>query len=410
ADLRSTIGRLSALYVDRRSAAMTGLDALLAGSRSIFEGLGWNLALWELHDDGPAVEVSLRYSVFTAADATQLAEHQKLLAPISERRIPLEAMERVSSVVSGREGLFIENMPRVGSKLLRELAADVDAEGLMSELGLTRGAVAPVFVDERVAYVLLVTGRHIAERDFAAVQLFAAMVSAAEQVSALGQEMARQERHAALGQMAAQLAHEVRNPLAVLYQATSQMRRRLKRGEGVDDLMGMVEEESRRLDRLVNDLVHFAAPLEPRLRDHLLDPLVRHTLEGLQAEAPELCARVRFDVDVGEARVRADALLLRQALAHLLHNAMGHAGEGGTVRVAAVRQGDEVGLSVANDGPPLEPDVAARVFEPFFTTKPSGTGLGLAVVRRLVSDQGGRAVLDEATEGVAFSLWLPAAE
>ncbi|MCB9630977.1 MAG: hypothetical protein H6721_02340 [Sandaracinus sp.] len=267
--------------------------------------------------------------------------------------------------------------------------------------------MAPVFVDDRVAFVLMFTGAAITERDYAAIQLFAAMISAAEQLGAVSDEMARQERHAALGQMAAQLAHEVRNPLAVLYQATSQIRHRQRDGRDIGDLLSMIDEESRRLDRLVNDLVHFAAPLAPRIRETSLEPIVRYALDGVRAELGDASfAALAMHVDIDELSILADAVLLRQALAHLFHNAIGHAEKGGAVEVRAEREGDWVRLRVRNDGAPLAPDVARRVFEPFFSTKARGSGLGLAVVRRLVEDQGGRVLLESHDAGVSFAVML----
>ncbi|MBX3247600.1 MAG: PAS domain-containing protein [Myxococcales bacterium] len=421
ADLHATIGRLSRLYVTRRSAAMVDLDLLLAESRPIFEGLGWNFGLWAiepLDEETPAAErpaaagrlgARLRYAFVTSADEAAVATASEMAAMLQGRLFAFDDVPHVAKVVADGRGLFLDNLPPIGAALLRSLGAPGDAEEAMRVAGFVRCALAPVFVDERVAFVLMFSGPRVTERDFAAIQLFGAMVSAAEQLSTFSEEMARQERHAALGQMAAQLAHEVRNPLAVLYQATAQVRRRARDGRDIEELLTMIDEESRRLDRLVNDLVHYAAPLTPRLRETELASIVRYALDGVRAEVPEeRFAELQLELDVPELRVRADPVLLRQALAHLFHNAIGHVGQGGSVTISARAEQSWVRLRVTNEGPPLEPSVASRVFEPFFSTKATGLGLGLAVVRRLVEDQGGRVRLEDGQGGVTFAVLLPA--
>ncbi len=407
-DLHETIGLLSRLYVTRKSAAMVDVDLLLAESRPIFEGLGWNLGLWAIVPDGERVGARLVYSFVAGSSEAAVSLTSEVIGALEGRTMPLEHLPNLKRVVEDGHGVFVDDLAPVGAALLGRSGLLVpEIEERLRAAGLVRAAMAPVFVDERVAFVLMFTGLRITERDFAAIQLFAAMISAAEQLGAVSEEMARQERHAALGQMAAQLAHEVRNPLAVLYQCTAQIRHRQRDGRDIGELVAMIEDESRRLDRLVNDLVHFAAPLAPRIRETSLEPIVRYALDGVRAElgdGPFAALVVKLDLE--DHVVLADAVLLRQALAHLFHNAIGHAEKGGVVEVTARRDGSFVRLRVRNDGAPLAPDVASRVFEPFFSTKARGSGLGLAVVRRLVEDQGGRVQLEPLEAAVSFAVLL----
>lgn len=408
ADLRETIGLLSRLYVMRKSAAMVDVDLLLAESRPIFEGLGWNLGLWAIETSGDRAGARMEYSFVAGSSASEVELASNIANVLQGVVVPLEHLPNVRRVVEDGHGVFVDDMASIAAALMKHLGhPEAGVAESLRAAGIVRAALAPVFVDDRVAFVLMFTGAGITERDYAAIQLFAAMISAAEQLGAVSDEMARQERHAALGQMAAQLAHEVRNPLAVLYQATSQIRHRQRDGRDIGDLLSMIDEESRRLDRLVNDLVHFAAPLAPRIRETSLEPIVRYALDGVRAELGDASfAALAMHVDIDELSVLADAVLLRQALAHLFHNAIGHAEKGGAVEVHAEREGDWVRLRVRNDGAPLAPDVARRVFEPFFSTKARGSGLGLAVVRRLVEDQGGRVLLESHDAGVSFAVML----
>jgi signal transduction histidine kinase len=222
--------------------------------------------------------------------------------------------------------------------------------------------------------------------------------------------MGQQHKLAALGQMSALLAHEVRNPLAVMFQAYRQIRRRVGDKAEIGDLMDIVEEEAKRLNNLVDDLVHFAGPIKPRVQEVSLSQVVNWAMEGLTADADFPVDRIDLHVDMPSdlPPVLADPVLLRQAISHLVANACAHVRRGGNVWITGAEDApDRVHLKVVNDGEPLPPDVAFRVFEPFFTTKAKGTGLGLAVVRRLIEDQKGKVSLDQTDEGVSFSVWLP---
>jgi signal transduction histidine kinase len=141
-----------------------------------------------------------------------------------------------------------------------------------------------------------------------------------------------------------------------------------------------------------------------------LPQVVNWAIEGLKADADFAGDRIEIHVDMPTTLppVLADPVLLRQAVSHLVANACAHVRRGGNVWITGAEDPhDRVHLNVVNDGDPLPPDVAFRVFEPFFTTKAKGTGLGLAVVRRLIEDQKGKVSLDQTDEGVSFSVWLP---
>lgn len=217
---------------------------------------------------------------------------------------------------------------------------------------------------------------------------------------------------AALGQMSALLAHEIRNPLAVMLQAYRQLRRRVGDEAEIDDLMAMLEEEAWRLSRLVDDLLHFAGSAKPQLEDASLSELVSWSLEGLAAEADIALDdfAIHLDVPPELSTVRADPRLLRQAISHLVAAACARLEQGGDLWISAEEdaRGHRVRLVVASEGEPLPPDEAARAFEPFFTSYSRGVGLGLAAVKRLVEDQKGRVAVDPTESGVSFSIWLPA--
>ena len=392
------VGELSSLY-ERQGPPFETVAALVGQSRPVLEALGWNVGIWR-------VEASaLHWEAAWLTD--QAREHETglgafLVEKLREFTIPLDIAPLLAATVRDRKGQALEGIPEILERL--STSTPLVLPGLTREAfvgsGFVRGATAPVMVAGRVSHVVAVIGAAMEERDFAGTQLFASMLSAVLRMNELGTQMARQQRHAALGQMSRQLAHEVRNPLAVILQATRQARKDDgERGRMLD----MIDEEADRLRRLVDDLVSFADPGDARLSPTPLGPLVRWSYEAL-------CADERRPVDIAiddSVVALADPVLLRQALTHLLSNACSHARD--HVRVAASREGERVWLRVENDGEPMPAQVADRVFEPFFSTRPTGCGLGLAVVRRLIEDQGGRVSLDAGGDAITFVVELHSA-
>lgn len=230
------------------------------------------------------------------------------------------------------------------------------------------------------------------------------------------EEKARRERLAAVGTMASVLAHEVRTPISVLFNAVSTLRRLgVEQACGADaaEVVRIVEDEARRLESLVDDLLEFGRP--PSRSFIEVDPwelassaveAVRHTPAG---------RAVRIDLQPRAERLRAvwDAHGVRQALLNLVDNAAQAVAavreREGRVRVeVAPEQGGRVLMVVADDGPGIPAELRARMFEPFVSARPRGIGLGLAVVRRVVDDHQGDLHVDSALgRGATFSMVLP---
>ncbi len=405
--MRETLTNLSEIFLLHGGRAMVDLDALFEASRPVFDRLGWLVVVFEVQG-GIA---KLRCAMKPSGMESHSADHP----PPTTREIPLEQLPGVLRMIQSRTGYF-DDRPLDYEEGMRTYAVATGRDpaslgAFLVRNGLTRGAWVPAIVRDQVPFVVGAMSRDLVQSDFAAVQLFASQISATVQISALTAEIGKQHKLAALGQMSGLLAHEVRNPLAVMFQAYRQIRRRVGEKAEIGDLMDIVEEEAWRLNHLVDDLVHFAGPIKPRLQDVSLAQLVSWALEGLASDPDNPTSKIDIHVDVPAtlAPVHVDPMLLRQAISHLVANACAHVKRGGNVWISGEDDpaGRRVRLKVVNDGESLPPDVAFRVFEPFFTTKAKGTGLGLAVVRRLVEDQKGKVVLDATDQGVSFSVWLP---
>lgn len=213
--------------------------------------------------------------------------------------------------------------------------------------------------------------------------------------------LARAESLAQLGALSAAVAHELRNPLAGISGAIQVISRSLPAEDRRKPIMEKVEQQIRRLDALVTDLLSFARPAEARLADVQLADVAAQVVELVQRDHPGLDVRIS-----GHGAARADPNLVHQIVLNLLLNAVQamEAAERPAVRVLVTP-----GNVVVNDAGPGVPEaIAEQIFAPFFTTRTRGTGLGLAICRQMASAMGGRLELAEGPlPGAAFRLALP---
>lgn len=222
-------------------------------------------------------------------------------------------------------------------------------------------------------------------------------------------ELTRKEQLAAVGELAAAIAHEVRNPLAIIGNAVAGLRRPGARDDDREILLGIVTEEADRLNHLVTDLLRFARPTSlNRTRIDLLE-LIQHTQVPL-GERHHVEARA----EDAARYVEADANLLRAALDNVIQNAAQAMPNGGTIEVeiSASDGEDRDGVRVAlrDSGSGMDAPTLSRALDPFFTTRPSGTGLGLPIVQRVVQAHGGHLELESRSgQGTTVSIWLPRA-
>lgn len=209
------------------------------------------------------------------------------------------------------------------------------------------------------------------------------------------------ERMAVLGQLAAGLAHEIRNPIGSISASVQMLKTGVEREED-RQLCDIVLRESQRLDELVSDMVDLSRPRRPDMHDIDLAVVVAEVVE-LAARSGRGASDVRVTAaGAKSAPIRADAGQMRQVVWNLVRNAIQASGSGGEVRVRLETE-PRVVLSVEDDGVGIDSQAMEQLFDAFFTTRSKGTGLGLAVVKRIVDEHGfSITVRSDRGEGAAF--------
>ena len=229
-------------------------------------------------------------------------------------------------------------------------------------------------------------------------------------------EARRSERLAALGQLSAGLAHEIRNPLGVIKGSAETLNRKLKSDDPlIGELTGFISTEVSRLNALVSRFLDFARPLQLQIHPEEILPILDQALKAVHDRWPEAQIEVEREYASKLPKALVDAELCEQVFINLILNAYEAMAERGKVKVAAravnsdSHRGIEVQISDSGPGVPIE--LREQIFNPFFTTKKNGVGLGLSLVAKIVDDhKGWLRVEDQPDSGACFRIFLPADE
>lgn len=223
------------------------------------------------------------------------------------------------------------------------------------------------------------------------------------ELKALEEQSALRKRLSSLGEMAAGIAHELRNPMGVISGYTRILSKK------VDDAdTGTVEAISAEvvvMEKIISDFLTFARPRELELMEINLRGLIASCVEKVTAGRIDV-PPIPVDIDSG-ITVNADEVMLRQACTNLLQNALDATPPDGRVTFDAWLKGRNVVFRISDTGCGIDKAVADRIFNPFFTTKEKGTGLGLALVHRIVTSHSGTIKVDSGEKGTAFTITLP---
>lgn len=389
------MSRLASLA--RSGRGLQGADAVLDAAEPVFLELGWRGAFTRIVPGG---SITLRSVACPPGDP--VGEYAKTLVG---RTVPRAMTPVLDQLVREDRAIFLDNVPGF---LAGPVSSAQKLSQSLTESRVYRSAWCPVREPGgTITHLLAMAGRGMTERDFLALQLFAAQLAEANELERLRTELVQRERLAAVGEMSAVLAHEMRNPLGVVFNAANGLRR-IVSGGSAGMLLDSLMEEAERLRRLTTDLLDFARPTTPPLVPVSLGPLLAEVAAAARTETARR-AQLELRVPPVLPPVLAEEGMLRRALLNLTVNAFQHVKEGGRVTLSAEVEGDLMRLRVENEGQPISPEVGRRLFEPFFTTRAAGSGLGLAVVKKVMDELKGTIALEPRGEGACFVATIPLA-
>jgi signal transduction histidine kinase len=233
------------------------------------------------------------------------------------------------------------------------------------------------------------------------------------------EEARRSERLAALGQMSAGLAHEIRNPLGVIKGSAEMLHQKLGESNPLaSELAGYISSETNRLSALVTRFLDFARPLHAELAPQEITAVLERALNDVSLAEKNTLVRVERHYQDNLPLIPLDESLCEQAFVNLIQNAYDAMGaSGGTLRVTATKtnSGERDGVEVRIDdtGPGIPPELREQIFNPFVTTKKTGVGLGLSIVSRIIDGHHGTIRVESGKDGpsgTGFVIFFPAKE
>jgi signal transduction histidine kinase len=380
------------------------------------------------HEDEVAV---LARELVTLARA--LAEREGSLAQRSQELLRLSAFAenvirsvRVGIVVVDEQGCIRTLNPAarsvvalplqdVETRALKDVVDDalLPALPLVDEVRATGSlrALPLLVVKDKVVDVVVVPLRDRAGSSAGEVLLLGEDVTAREEARG---KLVQSERLAAIGRLAAQITHEIRNPLSSIglnieLLGDDVIHLPIDRRAEVKSILDAVLAEVRRLAEITEGYLRYARLPAPQKQEKDAGDLCADLVAFFANEASQKGVNVELHVQDALPKISVDVDRMRQALLNLLRNGVEACGRGGTVRISARGDGDDgVKIVVEDNGPGVPAELRDKLFSPFFTTKKEGTGLGLLLTREIVREQKGDVVVDDgALGGAAFVVSLP---
>ena len=232
-----------------------------------------------------------------------------------------------------------------------------------------------------------------------------------ERIIAIEEQLRRSEKLSTLGEMAAVLAHEIRNPLGSIRGTAEILRDDYRPGDPKHEFIEIQIKETERLNHVVEDFLRMARQQPMELRDCSIREELETIVTLVAKDARNRGISLRLELSDEQAIVRGDSEKLRQAFLNIIINALQATPSGGCVSITYRRNNNSYEICFADSGSGIEADALTKIFEPFYTTKPDGTGLGLAVTRKIIEGHAGTMdIASEIGRGTTVSIKLPLEE
>jgi signal transduction histidine kinase len=299
---------------------------------------------------------------------------------------------------------------------------------LAEKLGTSSFAAAPLMVEGKHLGVIAVdnrfNGRPITDEDLRLLstfagqgamaiynaQLYSRLSRADEDRKRMSGRLIRSERLAALGEMSATIAHEIRNPLVSIGGFARRMERRLEKDDPNRRYTGIILKELERLENFLDEILVFSKEMKPRLSPVEINQVISEVADFFQDELEGRKIDLEFELDRDLPVIEADGEQIYEVLMNLLTNSMEALKEGGkvTIKTGLPEGGEDILISFSDSGGGVPEEVMKNIFNPFFTTKSKGTGLGLPLIRKIVRGHGGSIeVQNEPGRSITFLIRLP---
>jgi two-component system sensor histidine kinase HydH len=229
------------------------------------------------------------------------------------------------------------------------------------------------------------------------------------EIRQLQEEIRRKEKLAALGSLAAGVAHEIRNPLSSIKGMASYFESKFIKGSDDREVAGVLIKEVERLNRVISELLNFASPSELKLRRMDINDVIEHSVRLVQSDAQNKNIKIKWTKSKNLPHLLIDEDRLSQCLLNLYINAMHAMDKGGVLTIKSLLDANKnVKVEVADTGKGIGTDDLQKIFDPYFTTKSSGTGLGLAIVHKIIEAHSGRILIRSIPgKGTVFTLIIP---
>jgi len=341
---------------------------------------------------------------------------------IRSLEVPVDAQDHI---------LIRSALDRKSFRVTAGYITGVDPTQVSEFLGTDTFVVVPLYSPRRPLGVIIadnfVTGHPISDSYLSALELFSCQASLAIEHSRLYSDMQKSiaklksanhelaknkdmlveaERYAALGHMASQLVHNIRNPITSI---SGMSRIIAKKAEGLDldSYVTVMEREAKRLEDVLRDTFDFVSHTVLHKELTPLLPLVEKSLLLFEPDISAQKITTHIENEDPELQIKADKKLIRKMLVHLLRNAVEAMPQGGDLRLEISKSNNVVRLTITNTGKSISSEQLKRAKEPFFTTKSHGTGMGLAMVDHIIKGHGGTFTLESTANGTEVIVFLP---
>ncbi len=228
---------------------------------------------------------------------------------------------------------------------------------------------------------------------------------------ALKEQLSRAERLSSMGEMAAGISHEIRNPLGIIRSSAELLRKKMAVLDPANSIPRIIVEETNRLNDIITDFISYAKPKKPNLVPCRVEDIIEKNIRFLEPQMESQGYRILKHYEVDLPEIMADSAMMYQAFLNILINAMQSMPQGGVIHIHIGANEKSVHVAIEDEGEGIQTDQLEKIWEPFFTTKGTGTGLGLGIVKNIIeSHKGTIRVEPRASGGTRFLVGLPLAD